>query len=366
MLDEKELEQVRNYVHQILPQAIRQEPDIAIALEGLLAQHFPRRDEFARLLDKLDQNQAETNRRFEEMDRRFEQQREEMNRRFEQVDQRLEQQREEMNRRFEQVDQRLEQQREEMNRRFEQVDQRLEQVDQRFEQVDQRFEQVDQRFEQVDQRFEQVDQRFEQVDQRFEQVDQRFEQVDQRFEQVDQRFEQVDQRLSKLGQDVLDVKRDVAQLRSGQDLLFRKLDQRDAELLLKYGDLGNIKGKALEDMFAAALGYGLRNPDIQPDQIKMRQPIADPEGQIFKPGYVSEIDLIAQNGRLILFEVKASAVVDHVDLFASKVDLIKLQQPDQIIHAVFISLDAVQAVSERCQALGVELVDSLEDNLSSV
>ena len=299
MLDEKELEQVRNYVHQILPQAIRQDPDIAIALEGLLAQQFPRRDEFARMLDKLDQNQAETNRRFEEMDRRFEQQREEMNRRFEQVDRRLEQQREEMNRRF-------------------------------------------------------------------EQVDQRFEQVDQRFEQVDQRFEQVDQRFSKLDQSILSLKRDVAQLRSGQDLLFRKLDQRDAELLLKYGDLGNIKGKALEDMFAAALRYGLRNPDIQPDQIKLRQPIADLEGQIFKPGYVSEIDLIAQNGRLMLFEVKASSVVDHVDLFASKVDLIKLQQPDQIIHAVFISLDAVQAVSERCQALGLELVDSLEDNLSSV
>ncbi len=50
MLDEKELEQVRNYVHQILPQAIRQEPDIAVALEGLLARHFPRRDEFARML----------------------------------------------------------------------------------------------------------------------------------------------------------------------------------------------------------------------------------------------------------------------------------------------------------------------------
>jgi hypothetical protein len=48
MLDEKELAQVREYVISILPELLRSEPEIATTIEGILAQHFPRRDEFAR------------------------------------------------------------------------------------------------------------------------------------------------------------------------------------------------------------------------------------------------------------------------------------------------------------------------------
>lgn len=53
MLDEKELSQIRDYVIRILPELLREEPETATTIEGMLAQHFPRRDEFARLLDEL-------------------------------------------------------------------------------------------------------------------------------------------------------------------------------------------------------------------------------------------------------------------------------------------------------------------------
>lgn len=52
-LDEKDLVQIRNYVIRILPELLREEPEIATTIEGILAQQFPRRDEFARLLDEL-------------------------------------------------------------------------------------------------------------------------------------------------------------------------------------------------------------------------------------------------------------------------------------------------------------------------
>lgn len=103
MLTPEMLEEIEAYILKRLPQVLARDPQFATLIEGMLAEKFPRRDEFARLLDELQEHRRETQQQF-----------------------------------------------------------RL--VDQRFEQVDQRFEQIDRRFEQVDQRFDQVDQRFERLE----------------------------------------------------------------------------------------------------------------------------------------------------------------------------------------------------------
>lgn len=103
MLTPETLEEIEAYILKRLPQVLARDPQFATLIEGMLAEKFPRRDEFARMLDELQEHRRETQQQF-----------------------------------------------------------RL--IDQRFEQVDQRFEQVDQRFEQVDQRFEQVDQRFDKLE----------------------------------------------------------------------------------------------------------------------------------------------------------------------------------------------------------
>ncbi len=103
MLTPEMLEEIEAYILKRLPQVLARDPQFATLIEGMLAEKFPRRDEFARLLDELQEHRRETQQQF-----------------------------------------------------------RL--VDQRFEQVDKRFEQVDKRFEQVDQRFEQVDKRFDRLE----------------------------------------------------------------------------------------------------------------------------------------------------------------------------------------------------------
>lgn len=103
MLTPEMLEEIEAYILKRLPQVLARDPQFATLIEGMLAEKFPRRDEFARLLDELQEHRRETQQQF-----------------------------------------------------------RL--VDQRFEQVDKRFEQIDKRFEQVDQRFEQVDQRFDRLE----------------------------------------------------------------------------------------------------------------------------------------------------------------------------------------------------------
>jgi len=225
-------------------------------------------------------------------------------------------------------------------RRFEQVDRRFEQVQgeiqglrtdmlQRFEQVDQRLEQVDQRFEQVDRRFEQVDRRFEQVDRRFEQVDQRFEQVDQRFEQVDQRFEQLD----------------------------RKVDDLKDWVEMVVGGFQVRSGRKLEDVVAGALRLVLKRPDITPDRIRLRQKVVDEKGSIGPIGRNYEVDILADDGRITLFEVKSVCEVEDVDRLADKVALMRTLHPDRQVDGVMVTLGVKEEeVKTRCAHYGIPLV----------
>ncbi len=53
MLTTVELEQAREYIFRQLPRVLEQDPDFVTLIEGIVAEKFPRRDEFARLLDEL-------------------------------------------------------------------------------------------------------------------------------------------------------------------------------------------------------------------------------------------------------------------------------------------------------------------------
>ena len=68
MLEEKDLSEIRKYLIRVLPELLRNEPEIATTIEGILAEHFPRRDEFARLLDELTQLRQETRQGFEQVE----------------------------------------------------------------------------------------------------------------------------------------------------------------------------------------------------------------------------------------------------------------------------------------------------------
>jgi hypothetical protein len=322
----KDLSHIQNEVLSILPQLLREEPEVITAIEGIIAQQFPRRDEFARLLNEVKLQREETTRQLEQTNRQ-------MNRRLEQ-----------MERRIEQVEQRVDLLREEMNQRFELVDRRFEQVEQRIEQVEQR---VDLLHEEMNRRFEQMEQRIEQVEQR---VDLLREEMNRRFEQVDQRFEQVHQ-------DHLDLKRRVIKLESGQKQILEKMTGFDAWLKVITGNLGTEKGQTLEDLFAIALRYGLKNPNIKPESIRLRQELMDVEGLVFRKYYGTEIDLIAEDGKLTVFEMKATANIDDVDLFAMKIELVRLQNPDKQVQGILVSPGAGERIKKRCMEFRLELLD---------
>ncbi|NJN67437.1 MAG: hypothetical protein HC884_12355 [Chloroflexaceae bacterium] len=376
MLNEQDLRQVRDYIIEILPELLRADPKIATTIEGILAEHFPRRDEFARMLETfsqlsdevkqlretlqgyVEQNaqqmaemRREAQERADEHARRMEEIRREAQERADRHEQQMTEMRQEMDQRFAEHAQRMEEIRRESQERADEHARRMEEIRREAqERADRHEQQMAEVRREMNERFEQVDQRFKQVDQRFEQIDQRFEQVDQRFEQVDQRFETTERTL-------LDIRRSIHQIQSIQADMLRRMDLRDAWFQVTVGDMGNAKGRNLEDTFALALRYGLQNPDIMPESIRLRQKLVDREGYAFKRGFSTEIDLIAEDGFLSVFEVKATADADDVNLFALKVELVAAQNPNQQVRGILISLGASDEVRQQCNEHGVLLLN---------
>jgi hypothetical protein len=99
----EELERVKSMVLREVPRVLEQDPAFVVFIEGLISERFPRRDEFARLLEEMESSRQESCERFAQMDRRFDRLeaevragkvehaefRRETNQRFTQVDQRL-------------------------------------------------------------------------------------------------------------------------------------------------------------------------------------------------------------------------------------------------------------------------------------
>ncbi|RKZ88203.1 MAG: hypothetical protein DRR19_12795 [Candidatus Parabeggiatoa sp. nov. 1] len=252
MITEQDLNQIQDYVIQILPQLLRQKPEIATIIENIIARQFLRRDELVLLLDEVKLFREDTNRRFEQVDRHFELQREEMNRRFEQVEQRLREERRER----------------------------------------------------------------------------------------------------------LDIKRRMVRMESALETLVDKITQFDMRLNIIAGTFGTEEEQKLEEVFASALSYGLNNPDIKPETIRLRQEFRDTEGVVFlRKGKFVEIDLIAEANKLTVFFVAAFAEIAAVEMLARKVKLVELQNPDKKVQGIFISPGAGEEIKQCCTEYGLELLD---------
>jgi predicted nuclease with TOPRIM domain len=81
-----EIQEIKALVLRELPAVLAQDTEFALVLEGMLSERFPRRDEFARLLEEMKEFRSETKERFEQVDKRFEQ----VDKRLEHIDQQFE------------------------------------------------------------------------------------------------------------------------------------------------------------------------------------------------------------------------------------------------------------------------------------
>ena len=123
-LTTEQLEQAKRYILKSLPQVLEQAPEFVTFVEGVVAEKFPRRDEFARLLDQVEAHRQETRQYKIESDERFDK----------------------IDNRFDKID-----------NRFDKVDERLDRMDNRFDRMDNRFDRMDDRFDRMDDRFDRLE-----------------------------------------------------------------------------------------------------------------------------------------------------------------------------------------------------------------
>jgi len=326
MLAEPDFAQMQEYILKKLPELLRQNPEIATTIEGMIAHQFPRRDEFARLLEEVTHLWQEvkllredSNHRFEQIDKRFEQ----IDKRFEQIDKRFEQ----IDKRFDLLHQEVNQLRDEMDRRFELVQ----------KEMDRRFELIE---EKMDRRFELIE---EKMDRRFELLQ---KEMDRRFEVLQK---EMDRRFEEEKRERLDMKRRLIKVESMMTRMDEKITQFDAWLKVVTGNVGDKKGQDAEQLFALGLSYGLKRTDIKPQTIQLRQMFMDDDGIVFpKKGKYIEVDILAENGQLSVFEVKITAVETDVVTFARKVQLVQHQNPEKPVSGIFISPNAGEEIKQCC------------------
>jgi predicted nuclease with TOPRIM domain len=166
------------------------------------------------------------------------------------------------------------------------------------------------------------------VENRFGQVDQRFDQVDQRLESIDRRFDQLD----------------------------RKMDDLRDWVELVVGRFQVRSGRKLEDVVAGTLRLALHRPDITPNNIRLRQKVVDEQGVIGPAGQSYEVDILADDGQITVFEVKSACEAEDVDHLADKVALIRALHPDQKVEGVMVALGIEDEAEARCAQYGLSLV----------
>lgn len=93
------IEDVETLILDRLPTILEQNPRFVTFIEGIVAQKFPRRDEFARLLNEVQQHRKETASQFERIDKRFEQ----VDEHFERIDKRFDELEQKMQEGFHEV-----------------------------------------------------------------------------------------------------------------------------------------------------------------------------------------------------------------------------------------------------------------------
>jgi hypothetical protein len=251
-----------------------------------------------------------------------------------------------MDKRFESMDKRFESVQEQLDKRFESMDKRFESMDKRFESMDKRFESMDKRFESVQ---EQLDKRFEsvqeQLDKRFEsvqeQLDKRFESMDKRFESMDRRFESMDRRFESM---IETINRGFEEARKDRE-----------ELRTYITTVSSRAGIELEKTILNLLNDKLIKENIPSSQIKHIS-LQDTEGKVYYEDYSTDIDLLVQDSKTILIEVKFHADNRDIFDFTKKAELYKIQFQKEYDELLLVSLKINQKNYEQAIKQGIKVI----------
>jgi hypothetical protein len=190
---------------------------------------------------------------------------------------------------------------------------------------------MDKRFESMDKRFESVQ---EQLDKRFESMDKRFESMDRRFESMDRRFESMIETINRGFEEA----------------------RKDREELRTYiTTISSRAGIELEKTILNLLNDKLIKENIPSSQIKHIS-LQDTEGKVYYEDYSTDIDLLVQDSKTILIEVKFHADNRDIFDFTKKAELYKIQFQKEYDELLLVSLKINQKNYEQAIKQGIKVI----------
>jgi len=186
----------------------------------------------------------------------------------------------------------------------------------------------------------QLDKRFAETqaksDERFAaaqaQLDKRFGAMEKRLEAVDRRFDASDKRLEAL----------VKEVRDGFDAAGRALALTRDTLKAAIDNLGGRSGIDLEQAILELMRFQLLQQHVEYRDIK-KERLVDVDGGVFWKGYSTDVDVVASNGGVHLYEVKYKADqadVQHFIKVAELYDRLHPQRPSTKLVLVTLEITA--------------------------
>ncbi len=179
-----------------------------------------------------------------------------------------------------------------------------------------------------------IDKRFEAVDRRFEAADKRFEAVDRRFEAADKRFEELITAMNKH---------------------FETIDNSLKILSLSVARIESKEGILFHQTVLDLMKNTLQLENILPEKIR-KEVISDLKGEIFFPGYTTDIDVLIENTNTYLVEVKSTAGSEDITQFLQNAKLFKKVSGKQPTQLILITLRINQATYNLARSQKIHVI----------
>ena len=160
------------------------------------------------------------------------------------------------------------------------------------------------------------------------------EESNKRFEAMDKRFEELIQQMNKG---------------------FEEARKDRKSLKVSIATMSSRSGEYLEDAILNLLSDKLIKENLEKSKIS-RESLVDPDGRVYYKDYNTNIDMVVQNGKIILIEIKYRA--DNREIFdlLQKGKLFKLQFKKNYDRLLIVCLEINQFNFEQALKQGVHVI----------
>ncbi|MCD6244799.1 MAG: DUF3782 domain-containing protein [Candidatus Korarchaeota archaeon] len=205
----------------------------------------------------------------------------------------------------------------------------------KLEEHDRKFNEVIEEIRGIKEKLVEHDRKFNEVIERLEEHDRKFNEVIGRLEEHDRKFNEVIGRIEKLEE---------------------RFEQLSMRVEVTIGSMGRRWGSDLERMVLEIFREALERRGIEPGEVKKFR-FKDEDGSVTGVrGRVVDVDILVEDFRFYVIEVKSRAELDHVEYLMEKVKLVEKIMDRKVDKAMIVAVNVDKEAYERARELGIDVI----------